>query len=121
MQQEQREMRRKNHNPFDVPPEKQKVSQVFKLRGYTDSTQLTFSDLAACKMSCLSLNESNIRQVLKEGNVNIKRSEIALPEKTFVVESGDSRRINVIVIPKGYTLFVVTVNQMDSKFTCTCK
>lgn len=121
MQQEQKEMRRKNHNPLDPPIEKKTVIQLFKLRGYTDSTQLTFSDLATCKMTCLSLNEKDIRNVLKHGNVNVKRSDISSSEKKFAVESDNHGRFRVIVAPNGNALFIITVNEISKTIDCTCK
>jgi hypothetical protein len=121
LQQEQREMRRKNNNPYVPPVEKTKVSQVFKLRGYTDSTKLIFSAMASCKMTCLSIDEKDVRTVLKEGLVNVSRSDVASAEKTFAVEYDSGKKLRVVVTPIGYSLLVVTVNTIDKKVECDCK
>lgn len=121
LQQEQRELRRKNNNPFESPVEKTKVSQVFKLRGYTDSTQLVFSAMANCKMSCLGIDEKEVRTVLKEGLVNVSRSDVTSAEKTFEVEYNSGKKLRVVVTPKGYLLIVITVNPIEKKIECDCK
>ena len=121
LQQEQRELRRKNNNPFEPPVEKTIVSQVFKLRGYSDSTQLVFSALANCKMSCLVIDEKEVRTVLKEGLVNVSRSNVTSAEKTFAVEYNSGKKLRVVVTPKGYSLMVITVNPIEKKVECDCK
>ena len=121
LQQEQREMRRKYNNPMAPPVEQTKVSQVFKLRGYTDSTQIAFSPIASCKMSCLSLEEKDVRLVLKEGLVNTKLSDVASSEKKFVVDYDSGKKLRVSVTPRGYSLFVVSVSQIAQKDGCDCK
>ena len=121
LQQEQRELKRKNNNPFEPPVERTKVSQVFKLRGYTDSTQLIFSAMANCKLACLSIDEKDVRRVLKEGLVNVSRSDVASAEKIFAVEYDSGKKLRVVVTPNGNILIVVTVNPIDKKVECDCK
>ena len=121
LQQEQKEMRRKYNNPYEGQTQKTKTVQTFKLRGYTDSTQLQYSKMASCKMTCLSVDENAIRTVLKEGTVNVSRSDIASPEKVFAVEYDNGEKLRVVVSPRGASLFVITVNPINKKAECDCK
>ena len=120
LQQEQKEMRRKYHNPYEQS-EKTRNVKVFKLRGYTDSTQLIFFSGATCRMACIPIDESGVRKVLKEGVVNVSRSDIASAEKTFAVEYDQGGKVRVIVKPHGNALEVITVYPIDKKIDCDCK
>ena len=120
LQQEQRELRRKYNNPYEQTG-KTKTVQVFKLRGYNDSTQLLFSALATCRMTCNSLDEAAIRKVLKEGLVNVRRSDLESEQKTFAVEDDPGKKLRVVVEPQGNALLVVTVYPIEKKMTCDCK
>ena len=120
-QQVQRELRRRNNNPFDAGKETNKTIQAFKLKGYTDSTQLVFSELATCKMTCLSIDEKEVRTVLRSGLVNVGRSDVASANKTFAVEYDSGKNLRVVVSPRGYTLLVITVYPIGKKIDCDCK
>lgn len=120
IQAEQRELRRKNNNPFAPPTEKTKGTEVYKFRGYTDSTQLIYTSMATCKMACIQVEDKDVRAVLKEGMVNIKRSKLTNSEKSFAVEYDNGKKLRVIVAPKGYALTVITVNPIDYTAECDC-
>ena len=120
LQQEQREMRRKYNNPYLGENEKSKNVTVFKLRGYTDSTRLILSDLATCKMICFSILLVEIREVLKDGLVNVRRSHITSADKTFAVEYNAGKKLRVIVRPEGSALVIVTVYPNYKTTNCDC-
>jgi hypothetical protein len=118
--QEYREQRRRNQQE---PQEVIQQNTTFKLRGYTDSTKLYFTKMATCKMECLTVSEAELRSVLKDGLVNVERSELDTPEKKFAIEgmSSDGKELRVIAVPKGNALLMITVIRTDKKEQCDCK
>jgi uncharacterized DUF497 family protein len=118
--QEYREQKRRNQQE---PQEVITQQTTFKLRGYTDSTQLMFTKNATCKMECLTISEADVRQVLKDGLVNTERSELDQPEKKFAVEgaASESKTLRVVVVPKGNALLLITVIRIDKKENCDCR
>ncbi len=118
---EAREKQRKYNNPY-APNISRAHPVEYKLYGYTDSTQLIFTAAANCKMSCLSIDEKSLRAILKNGIVNVSKSELRSNPKKYAVEYQYSGKIyRTVVIPNKKALMVTSVTKPYNKTDCNCE
>jgi len=118
---EGKEIVRKYNNPY-APKISRAHPIEYKLYGYTDSTQLIFTDAANCKMSCLSMDEKRLRAILKNGIVNVSKSELRSNPKKYAVEYQYSGKFyRTVVIPNKKALMVTSVTKPYNKIDCNCE
>jgi hypothetical protein len=86
-------------------------------------TNITYSKHARCRMDCRHIDESEIKEVLKEGIINYSKVEAGDKGKTYPLEgiTHDKQHVRIVFAPHGNELVVVTVIDMDTEWECNCR
>jgi hypothetical protein len=87
--------------------------------------KLVFSEHALCRMNCRDINEAEVNEMLKSGNVNFSESHPhASPCPSYAFDGTTSRNKNVRIVFAScdtLTTKVVTAINLDlAKDTCDC-
>ena len=105
-----------------VLPTDEKQDEV---EGFNRNTEnLIFSKHAKCRMDCRKIDESEIREILKNGQINYKKIQNDKRGKTYPVEgyTHDKQHVRIVFAPKGDdALVVVTVIDLETEWKCDCK
>lgn len=88
-----------------------------------NAENLIFSKHAKCRMDCRKIDESEIREILKSGQINYKKIQNDKRGKTYPVEgyTHDKQHVRIVFAPKDDGLVVVTVIDLDTEWSCDCK
>ncbi|MBK8521277.1 MAG: DUF4258 domain-containing protein [Ferruginibacter sp.] len=88
-----------------------------------NATPLIFSKHAKCRMDCRNIDESEVKEILKNGTINHKKIQNDKRGKTYPVEgfTRDKQHVRIVFAPKGEGLVVVTVIDLDTEWKCDCK
>lgn len=104
-----------------VIPADEKQDEV---EGFNRNTEnLIFSKHAKCRMDCRKIDESEVKEILKNGKINYKKIQSDKRGKTYPVEgyTHDKQHVRIVFAPKGDGLVVVTVIDMEREWKCDCK
>jgi hypothetical protein len=88
-----------------------------------NSAEIIFSKHARCRMECRKIDESEVKDILKNGIINHEKIQRDKRGKTFPVEgyTRDNQHVRIVFAPKGEGLVVVTVIDLDTEWKCDCK
>lgn len=88
-----------------------------------NASPLIYSKHARCRMECRKIDESEVKEILKNGKINHKKIQRDKRGKTFPVEgyTSDKQHVRIVFAPKGEGLVVVTVIDLDTEWKCDCK
>ena len=106
--------------PAVVPVEE----QTGEAEGFNRNTdKLVFSKHAKCRMDCRKIDESEVREILKNGAINYKKIQSDKRGKTYPVEgyTHDKQHVRIVFAPKDDGLVVVTVIDLGTEWACDCK
>ena len=95
-----------------------------EVEGFNRNTdKLIFSKHAKCRMDCRKIDESEIKEILKNGMVNYKKIQNDKRGKTYPVEgyTHDKQHVRIVFAPKDDGLVVVTVIDLGTEWACNCK
>ncbi len=95
-----------------------------EIAGFNRKTSnLIFSKHAKCRMDCRKIEESEIREILKNGTINHKKIQSDKRGMTYPVEgyTHDKQHVRIVFAPKDDGLVVVTVIDLDTDWKCDCK
>ena len=95
-----------------------------EVEGFNRKTSnLIFSKHAKCRMDCRNIDESEVREILKNGIINHKKIQSDKRGMTYPVEglTHDKQRVRIVFAPKEDALVVVTVIDLDTEWKCDCK
>lgn len=95
-----------------------------EVEGFNRNTdKLIFSKHAKCRMDCRKIDESEIKEILKNGTVNYKKIQNDKRGKTYPVEgyTHDKQHVRIVFAPKDDGLVVVTVIDLGTEWACDCK
>jgi hypothetical protein len=85
---------------------------------------IEYTKHAACRMLCRGISEDEIKQIMKEGNVNYGKSEVhAEPCPKYAVEGNtkDGQRVRIIIGDCDTISRIITAIDLESeKDTCNC-
>ena len=93
-------------------------------RGFNrNATPVIFSKHAKCRMDCRKIDESEVKDILKNGMINHEKIQRDKRGKTYPVEgyTRDKQHVRIVFAPKGEGLVVVTVIDLDTEWECDCK
>lgn len=89
------------------------------------NSPLIYTRHARCRMDCRHITEGDIREVLREGNINEAKSKPSeLPCPTYAIEENrhsDGVRLRVVFAKSSNEVKVVTCIDRDHEFECDCK
>ncbi len=102
-------------------PAAEKDDRVDGFNRNTDN--LIFSKHAKCRMDCRKIDESEIREILKNGKINYNKIQNDKRGKTYPVEgfTHDKQHVRIVFAPIGEGLVVVTVIDLEREWKCDCK
>lgn len=95
-----------------------------EIEGFNRNTShLIFSKHAKCRMDCRHIDESEIKEILKNGKINFKKIQSDKRGMTYPVEgfTDDKQHVRIVFAPKDDALVVVTVIDLDTEWLCDCK
>ena len=95
-----------------------------EIEGFNRKTNnLIFSKHAKCRMDCRHIDESEIREILKNGTVNERKIQRDKRGMTYPVEgtTHDGQSVRIVFAPKDDGLVVVTVIDLGTEWPCDCK
>lgn len=112
--------------PAIIPAdERQKAAQDRKAEGFNrNASNIIFSKHARCRMDCRHIDETEVKEILKNGEINHKKIQSDKRGMTYPVEgyTHDKQRVRIVFAPKGDdALVVVTVIDLDTEWKCDCK
>ncbi|MEO8147020.1 MAG: DUF4258 domain-containing protein [Bacteroidia bacterium] len=88
------------------------------------SAQLIFTKHARCRMDCRHIDESEIREIIKDGKVNEHKSNPNdQPCPTFAIEgtSHDNQQLRIVFAKCDDEVKVITCIDLKNDFECDCK
>jgi hypothetical protein len=108
----------------ELPEENGKTEVVAKGLNRSPS-RIEYSRHARCRMECRKINEQEVEQILKEGKINYRKSEIGqLPDckRKYAVEgvTYEGQKVRIIFAPCETLVTVVTVIDIGRDWPCNC-
>ena len=86
---------------------------------------INYSKHAKCRMTCRHIDETEVADMLKNGTINYKKSELQGEDcrKKYAVEgySKDNQHLRIIFAPCGDEITVVTCIDIGEEWRCDCK
>ncbi|MEO6230212.1 MAG: DUF4258 domain-containing protein [Ferruginibacter sp.] len=85
-------------------------------------SKLIYSKHARCRMDCRHIDESEVKEILQEGTLNVSKIEEDARGKTYPIEgiTHDHQKVRIVFAPKNNDLVVVTVIDLDKEWKCDC-
>jgi hypothetical protein len=85
-----------------------------------------YSKHARCRMECRHISEAEVLDILKNGTINYRKSEIGdNPDckRKYAVEgkTNDNQRVRIIFAPCQSEMTVVTVIDLGKEWECECQ
>lgn len=97
---------------------------VNRSRGFDRRTQLIrYSEHARCRMACRRVSEAEVREMMKEGKINYRKSDLkgaGCPRYALEGTSTDNQRLRVVFAQCDDSTVVVTAIDLDTAFECQC-
>lgn len=88
-------------------------------------TAINYSKHAKCRMQCRQISEAEVIDILKNGNINYKKSNLKGNEctKRYAVEgvSKDNQKLRIIFAPCNTEITVVTCIDLGKDWECSCE
>ena len=84
--------------------------------------KIIYSKHARCRMECRHIDESEVKEILQNGRLNVSRIEEDNRGKTYPLEgiTHDSQNVRIVFAPKQDGMVVVTVIDLDKDWECNC-
>ncbi len=112
----------KPKNNTDKP--KDPATNVNRDRGFDRRISfIEYSKHATCRMKCRTITQAEVEQVMKEGSINYKKSDLKNPRcPRYALEgtSADGQNLRIIFAQCNESTAVVTVIDLETKFECHC-
>ena len=87
--------------------------------------QISYSKHARCRMDCRKVSEKEVEELLKDGTINYKKSDLKGEpcQKKYAVEgiSRDNQKLRIIFAPCADEVTVVTVIDLQTEWECDCE
>ncbi len=89
-----------------------------------NASKIIYSKHARCRMECRHIDESEVKEILANGKININKIENDERGSTYPLEgvTHDRQHVRIVFAPKGNNaLEVVTCIDLDTDWPCDCK
>lgn len=85
-------------------------------------SSIVYSKHARCRMDCRHIDESEVKEILKEGSINYNKIEESDKGKSYPLEgiTHDKQHVRIVFAPHENELTVVTVIDLDTEWPCDC-
>lgn len=88
-------------------------------------SQINYSKHAECRMDCRHIDATEVKDILQNGKINYKKSELDGEEcrKKYAVEgySKDNQHLRIVFAPCASEITVVTCIDLDTHWECHCE
>lgn len=88
-------------------------------------SHINYSKHAQCRMACRHIDASEIQDILENGTINYKKSELQNEDcrKKYAVEgySKDKQHLRIIFAPCADEITVITCIDIGKEWACDCK
>lgn len=120
----------KKHQPSSYPKQKNTTVPITissdKSEAQLNRTAhiIIYSKHARCRMACRHIDESEVKEILAEGQLNTNKIQEDERGKTYPLEgeTHDQQHVRIVFAPKGNdTVEVVTCIDLDTEWPCDCK
>lgn len=88
-----------------------------------NTTKFIYTKHARCRMDCRHVDESEIKEILKDGAINYTKSQYTNTDNPkYAVEgwSHDKQHLRIVFAPTEDALVVVTCIDLENEFECHC-
>ncbi len=88
-------------------------------------SQIHYSKHARCRMNCRHIDQSEVKEILTEGEINYSKSDLNedVCHKRYALEgySHDNQKLRIIVAECNDELTVITVIDLGREWPCECE
>ena len=87
------------------------------------ASRLIYTKHARCRMDCRHITETEIREVLEQGEINYKKSEPdARPDPKYALEgyTHEQQHLRIVFAPTARGLVVITCIELGVEWQCDC-
>ena len=84
---------------------------------------LEYTKHAKCRMDCRHISQAEVEQIMREGTINYKKSDVnARPCPTYALEgvTSDNQRVRIVFAQCDNTSKVVTTIDLGTNWECHC-
>ena len=88
-----------------------------------NATHIIYTKHARCRMACRYIDESEVKEILKDGIVNYQKSQAENtqhPKYALEGWSHDKQHLRIVFAPEQDGLVVVTCIDLENEFECHC-
>jgi len=89
-----------------------------------NANEIIFSKHARCRMDCRHIDESEVKEILANGKINVNKIQQDERGPTYPLEgvTHDRQHVRIVFAPKGNdVLEVVTCIDLDTDWPCDCQ
>jgi hypothetical protein len=89
-----------------------------------NAQRIIYSKHAHCRMDCRHIDESEVKEILATGQVNVSKIQEDERGKTYPLEgvTHDKQHVRIVFAPKQNNVVeVVTCIDLDTEWPCDCK
>jgi hypothetical protein len=85
--------------------------------------KIVYTKHARCRMDCRHIDETEVMEILKQGQINAAKIEEDERGKTYPLEgiTHDKQHVRIVFAPKQDELVVVTVIDLEKEWPCNCR
>ncbi|MEP7165491.1 MAG: DUF4258 domain-containing protein [Ferruginibacter sp.] len=87
-----------------------------------NTSTITYSKHARCRMECRHIDESEVKEILKRGGINYDKVENDAKGISYPLEgiTHDQQHVRIVFAPHENELVVVTVIDLEKEWPCNC-
>jgi hypothetical protein len=115
---------RRSGSPEKDITRKEKGSSINRDRGFDRRTSfIEYSQHALCRMDCRHINRSEVEDIMKNGHINYRKSDLQnarCPRYALEGRTADAQQVRIIFAQCNEKTEVVTVIDLDSEWECHC-
>ncbi|MBN8788569.1 MAG: DUF4258 domain-containing protein [Terrimonas sp.] len=85
---------------------------------------IIYTKQARCRMGCRHIDEDEVKQILLNGRINYKKSQLnSKPDPKYALEgyTADNQHVRIIFAPSQRGMVVITVIDVNEEWQCDCK
>jgi len=85
--------------------------------------RIYYTKHALCRMDCRKIDESEVKEILKDGEINYSKSDLkSKPCPKYAVEGNthDGQHVRIIVGDCNSQASIVTVIDLENEYECDC-
>lgn len=105
-------------------PEKVTDRPVNRDRGFDRRISfLKYSKHAKCRMQCRHISQAEVEEIMEEGKINYKKSDLQnkrCPRYAVEGTTRDDQRVRIVYAQCDESTTVVTVIDLETDWTCAC-